>query len=230
MKKTLYTIFLVALAAAMTGCNAFDKKGKKGKTATPEQTIVSEGGKEYVELTAVPLPCPKESLYDAWKQIGSVELQRKRSLDYKTHTPALFISTDLDGDGNPEVLLRGESPYAAIFSFAEDSLRLITFVDHTEMGLAIAQNGTIIRNGIGANNSSVSEFIKLENSKVSASGAARETFVVKDGVMVSGGTKYLLQNDSTMVEVSKDEFRKVAPQQDGTYLEEIDGWEDFRKP
>ena len=98
------------------------------------------------------------------------------------------------------------------------------------MGLAITQDGAIIRNGIGFNGSSVSEFIKLENSTIAASGAARETFVIKDGKMVSGSTKYMLQNDSTTVEVKKEEYQRVAPQQDGTYLEEIDGWEDFRKP
>ncbi len=230
MRKTLYTIFLVALAATMTGCDAFKKKSDKGNSAATEQIIVSEESQEYTELKKVPLPCPKELLYNAWKKIGVVEIQRKKTLDYKGHTPTLFISTDLDDDENPEVLLRGEPPYAAIYSFIKDSLHLITFVDHAEMGLAITQDGAIIRNGIGFNGSSVSEFIKLENSTIVASGAARETFVIKDGKMVSGGTKYMLQNDSTTVEVKKEEYQRVAPQQDGTYLEEIDGWEDFRKP
>ena len=83
---------------------------------------------------------------------------------------------------------------------------------------------------MGSNGSSVSEFIRLEESKIAASGAIRETFVIKDGSMTSGGMKYMLKNDSALVEVSKDEYLKVAPQQEGTYLDEIDGWEDFRKP
>ena len=176
------------------------------------------------------LPCAKDSLYNEWKQIGVIELQRKKTLDYKQHTPLLYLSTDLDDDGNPEVLLRGEPPYAAIYTFIKDSLKLLTYVDQAEMGLAITPDGTIIRNGMGSNGSSVSEFIRLEESKIAASGAIRETFVIKDGSMTSGGMKYMLKNDSTLVEVSKDEYLKVAPQQEGTYLDEIDGWEDFRKP
>ena len=48
--------------------------------------------------------------------------------------------------------------------------------------------------------------------------------------MVSTGKKYQLRNDSAMVEVTADDFQKVAPQQNATYLEDIEGWEDFRKP
>ena len=40
----------------------------------------------------------------------------------------------------------------------------------------------------------------------------------------------MLQNDSTITKVSKEEYQKVAPTQTGTYIEDIDGWEDFRKP
>ena len=98
------------------------------------------------------------------------------------------------------------------------------------MGLAITPEGIILRNGVGNNGSSISEFIRLKDSKNETSGAIRESFVIKDGVMVSGGTKYMLQNDSALVEVSKDEYLAVAPQQEGTYLEDIEGWEDFRKP
>lgn len=230
MRKILSTILLAAFAGMMIGCSFSKSKNGKGKGTETEQILVTEESVEYTELTKVPLPCPKEDLYTAWKQIGVIELQRRKSLDYKQHTPILFISTDLDEDGNPEVLLRGEPPYAAIYSFVKDSLRLITFADRAEMGLAITPDGTIIRNGMGSNGSSVSEFIRLEDSKIAASGAIRETFVIKDGSMTSGGMKYMLKNDSALVEVSKDEYLKVAPQQEGTYLDELDGWEDFRKP
>ena len=169
-------------------------------------------------------------LYNAWKQIGLVDPQKKKGLDYKAHTPSLYISTDLDKDGNAEVLMRGEPPYAAIFTIMKDSVHLVALVDQKEMGLSITQDGTIWRSGIGSKGSSISEFIKLENSQIAATGVTRESFVIKDGQMVSGGTQFMLQSDSALVEVSKDEFFQVAPQQNGTYLEDIEGWDDFRKP
>lgn len=230
MRKTLFTIFLASFALMMIGCGSSKSKdGKKGEQES-EQMFVTEESLEYTELKKMPLPCEKDLLYNAWKQIGIIELQRKKVLDYKLNTPILFLSTDLDEDGNSEVLLRGEPPYAAIYTFVGDSLNLITFVDQAQMGLAITQEGIIIRNGIGANGSTVSEFIKLENSEIAASGAIRETFFIKDGAMVSGGKQYVLRADSGMVKVSKDEYESVAPQQNGTYLEDIDGWEDFRQP
>jgi hypothetical protein len=39
-----------------------------------------------------------------------------------------------------------------------------------------------------------------------------------------------LRRDTATVKVSKEEYEKVAPKKNGTYLEDIDGWEDFRKP
>lgn len=48
--------------------------------------------------------------------------------------------------------------------------------------------------------------------------------------MVSSSIRYFLGNDSAKTEVSKEAYQKVAPQQDATFLEDIDGWEDFRKP
>ena len=230
MRKTLFMIFLASFALMMTGCNRSKlKDGKQGEKES-EQMFMTEGDLEYTELKKMPLPCDKDSLYNAWKQIGIIELQRKKVLDYKQHTPTLFLSTDLDNDGNYEVLLRSEPPYAAIYTFVNDSLQLITYVDQAQLGLAITQEGIILRNGIGANGSTVSEFIKLENSKIAASGASRETFTIKNGAMVSGGMQYMLCADSGMVKVSKEEYESVAPQQNGTYLEDIDGWEDFRKP
>lgn len=230
MRKPLFTICLATLALLMTGCNSKkEKDNKKGESQT-EQGFVIEEDEVYTELTKEALPCSKELLYNAWKQIGVVEVQKKKALDYRQHTPILFISTDLDKDGNAEVLMRGEPPYAAIFTAMKDSVQLVTLVDQKEMGLAITPDGTIWRSGIGAKGSSISEFIKLENSKIAASGVTRETFVIKDNQMVSGGTQYLLKNDSALVEVSKDEFFQVAPQQSGTFLEEIEGWDDFRKP
>lgn len=230
MRKTLFMIFLASFALMMTSCDS--KKSKDGKKAgqESEQMFVTEESLEYVELKKVQLPCEKDLLYNAWKQIGVIDLKRKNSLDYKQNTPTLFFSTDLDDDGNPEVLLRSNPPYAAIFSFVEDSLHLITFVDHAKMGLAITQDGVILRNSIGQDGANVSEFIQLENSQIAAMGATQETFAVKNGAMVSGGTQYMLFIDSTMTKVNKEEFEKVAPQQNGTFLEDIDGWEDFRKP
>lgn len=230
MRKTLYTIILASFALMMTGCGSKSAKDDNAGEQASEQTFASEESLEYTELKKVQLPCDKDLLYTAWKQIGVIDLKKKKSLDYDAHTPTLFLSTDLDDDGNPEVLLRSVPPYAAIFTFAKDSLRLITFVDQPEMGLAITPDGTILRNGIGAGASSISEFIKLENSEISTSGAIRETFVIKDGAMVSGETQYMLQTDSAMTKVSKEAYQQVAPQQNGTYLEDIDGWEDFRKP
>ncbi|MBO7119712.1 MAG: hypothetical protein J6W03_05275 [Bacteroidaceae bacterium] len=230
MRKTLSAILLTFLAFLAAGCGSSDKKGGKAGEQEAEQTFVTEESLEYTELKKVQLPCDKDLLYNAWKQIGVVELQRKKVLDYDSHTPTLFLSTDLDKDGNPEVLLRSEPPYAAIYTFVKDSLQLITYVDQAQMGLAITPDGTILRNGIGAGGSTVSEFIRLEDSQPAATGAVRETFNIQNGAMVSGGTQYMLMTDSALAKVSKEEFEKVAPQQNGTYLEDIDGWEDFRKP
>ena len=230
MRRHLIMIFLATTAMFLTSCSSSDKKSGKQSEQETEQTLALDESPIYTELTKVPLPCSKDSLYYAWKEIGVIDVAKKKSLDYRQHTPTLFISTDLDGDGNPEVLLRGEAPYAAIYTFVKGSLHLITFVDRPEMGLAITPEGIILRNGVGNNGSSISEFIRLKDSKNETSGAIRESFVIKDGVMVSGGTKYMLQNDSALVEVSKDEYLAVAPQQEGTYLEDIEGWEDFRKP
>lgn len=230
MRRHLIMIFLATTAMFLTNCSSSDKKSGKQSEQETEQTLALDESPIYTELTKVPLPCSKDSLYYAWKEIGVIDAAKKKSLDYRQHTPTLFISTDLDGDGNPEVLLRGEAPYAAIYTFVKGALHLITFVDRPEMGLAITPEGIILRNGVGNNGSSISEFIRLKDSKNETSGAIRESFVIKDGVMVSGGTKYMLQNDSALVEVSKDEYLAVAPQQEGTYLEDIEGWEDFRKP
>lgn len=230
MRKTLYTILLTSLAVLMIGCGSKNSKDGKKSGTNAEQAFVTEEDLEYTELKKVPLPCEKDLLYSAWKGIGTVELQRKKVLDYNAHTPALYLSTDLDEDGNPEILLRSDPPYAAIYTFVEDSLKLITFVNQAQLGLAITQDGVILRNGIGTGGSTVSEFIKLENSQIAASGVMRETFVIQGNSMVSGETQYLLQNDSAMVKVSKDEYQAVAPQHEGTYFEDIEGWEDFRKP
>lgn len=221
---------MASFAMMMTGCGSSKEKGDKKAKPEEEQMLVTEESLEYTELKKVPLPCAKDSLYNAWKQIGVIELQRKKTLDYKVHTPLLYLSTDLDEDGNPEVILRGEPPYAAIFTMIKDSLKLITFVDQTEMGLAVTPDGTILRNGRGQDGSTVSEFIKLENSREVASGAIRETFAIKNNKMVSGATHYMLKTDSALADVSKEAYEKVAPQQAGTFLEELDGWEDFRKP
>lgn len=230
MRKTLSTIFLVSAALLMICCGSSESKDGKEGGKEAEQPFITEEELEYTELKKVPLPCSKEMLYTAWKQIGVIDLQRKKTLDYKQNTPTLFISTDLDEDGNAEVLLRSEPPYAAIYSFKKDTLQLITFIDQVEMGLAITQDGAILRNGRGQNGSYVSEFIWLKDSEIASTGTQSETFVIKDNTMVSGGMQYMLKADSAMVKVSKEEYLQVAPQSEGTFLEDIDGWEDFRKP
>ena len=230
MGKILSTIFLASATFLLTGCNASKEKGNEKDNQKTETSLMTEENQEYTELSKVPLPCSKEDLSAAWKRIGVIETQRRKALDYKQHLPMLFKSTDLDKDDNPEILLRGEPPYAAIFTYANDSLQLITFIDNAEKGFAITQDGVILRNGIGHNHASISEFILLENSQIASSGAICESFDIKDNVLVSGGIRYLLQTDSAMVDVSKEEYQQVAPQQEGTYLEDIDGWEDFRTP
>ena len=230
MRKTLFTIVLATSVMLMTGCSSSEKKDNKEGEPEAEQTFMTDDDIEYTELKKVPLPCEKDLLYTAWKQIGSVELQRKKTLDYKTHTPTLVFSTDLDDDGTPEILLRSDPPYAAIYTMVKDTLQLITFADHPEMGLAITQDGAIIRNVMGQKGSTFSEFIRLEKGQIVASGAVREKFSIKNGAMVSDGIEYMLKGDTAMVKVSKDEYQAVAPHHEGTFLEEIEGWEDFRTP
>ena len=230
MRKTLSTLILLSAALMLAGCDSSQKKDKAKDDAATETSIVTEESMEYTELTKAELPCSKEELSVAWKQIGVIEGLRKKALDYKQNAPTLFIASDLDKDGSPEVLLRNEGTYAAIFSFAEDSLQLITYVDNPHIGLGITPDGAIMRSGTDRNGSSVTQFIKLENSQIAAAGETRETFSIQGNEMVSNGTKYVLQTDSALVEVSKDEYKLVAPEQQGTFLEDIEGWEDFRKP
>ena len=85
----------------LTSCSSSDKKSGKQSEQETEQTLALDESPIYTELTKVPLPCSKDSLYYAWKEIGVIDAAKKKSLDYRQHTPTLFISTDLDGDGNP---------------------------------------------------------------------------------------------------------------------------------
>lgn len=230
MRKTLFTIFLTSAAIFMASCGGSKTNDAEKSDAESEAIFVVEEGQEYTELTKVPLPCSKEELSAAWKKIGHIEASKGKGLDYKQHLPELFISTDLDGDGCPEVLLRGESPYAAIFTFAKDSLQLITFVDHAQIGLGITPDGIIVRSGTQRGGAFSSQFLKLTQSQISAVGETHETFSIQGNAMVSTGTKYFLQGDSAMVEVSQEAYQEVAPKQSATYLEDIEDWEDFRKP
>lgn len=230
MRKILSSIVMASAVLLTIGCSPSQDKGKEKDGADAKTSIMTDEDLEYTELAKVELPCSKEILYTAWKEIGTIEGVRRKTLDYKQNTPSLFISTDLDKDGAPEILLRNESTYAAIFSFVEDSLRLITFVDSPYIGLGITPDGVIMRSGTDRNGSSFTQFIRLKNSQIAAIGETRETFTIKDNEMISGGTKYLLQTDSVMLEVSQEEYKQAAPEQEGTYLEDIDGWEDFRKP
>ena len=230
MRKVLSTIVLASASFALTGCDLMQTKNNDKGDAETETSIVAGESLEDIELTKLELPCSKEVLYAAWKQIGTIEVTKRKNLDYKQNTPALFFATDLNNDGATEVLLRGESPYAAIFTYANDSLQLVTFVNSPQVGLSIAANGTILRSGTAGDGSFVTQFICLNDSTKYARGEAHEKFVIQDNEVVSSGTKYWLQTDSAMVEVSKEVYLKAAPHQEGIYLEDIDGWEDFRKP
>ena len=227
MRRILSSIFLTSIALFMASCGSSQTRNDENSS---EANIMNEEGLEYTELTKVPLPCSKEMLYTAWKQIGVIETSRRKSLDYKQHTPTLFISADLDKDGSPEILLRGEEPYAAIYTYLQDSLQLITFVDNPHIGLGITPDGVILRNGTDHSGASFSDFIKLKDSQVATSGGIRETFVIEKNEMISGKVQYFLKNDTSTVKVSAEEYKQVAPDQNGTFLEDIDGWEDFRKP
>ena len=89
MRKTLFMICLAAFAMMTVGCDS--SKTKDGKESKPEeeQAFADEADFEFTELKKVQLPCSKDSLYYAWKCIGVVDLQRKKTLDYKQHTPPL---------------------------------------------------------------------------------------------------------------------------------------------
>ena len=130
MRKILSTIVLASAAFLPTGCGSSQTQDAEKNDAETGAIIQTEEGLEMVELSKVPLPCTKEKIYAAWKQIGRVEGKKGKMLDYRQTPLTLFISTDLDGDETPEILLRGEAPCAAIFTYAKDSLQLITFVDH----------------------------------------------------------------------------------------------------
>ena len=52
----------------------------------------------------------------------------------------------------------------------------------------------------------------------------------KGGTMVSEGKQYQLLADTGYVQVSREEYEQVAPQSEGTFIEDIEGWDDFRKP
>lgn len=229
--KLVHTSVIFATAALlMAGCDLKQANDKENTEPTEEETLMAEEGFTFVELVPKPLPCSKEAIQAAWKQIGTVERPHTKTIDYRQNTPTLFISTDLDKDGNTEVLLRGTEPYAAIFSFLDDSLHLITFVDQFKMGLGITSDGVIMRSGASSKGDFMMQFIKLKDSKTAASGAVKEAFTLKGNEMVSEGMHYMLQTDSALSEVTKEEYEQVLPNQEATYFEDLEGWEDFRKP
>lgn len=230
MRKILYAIVLASVALIPTGCGSSQTKDDGKSDADSTTSIMTDEGLVFTELKKVPLPCSKETLSAAWKQLNSNETQRRKGLDYRQNPPILFLATDLDGDDCPEILMRGEPPYAAIFTYPNDSLQLITYVDYAQIGLSITPDGVIIRSGSNRDGSFLSKFIKLENSQIALTGEARETFSIQGNEMVSGGTEYLLETDSTKQKVSKEEYERTAPNLNGTYIEDIEGWEDFRKP
>lgn len=229
MRKIFSYIILATAAFSFFSCSSWSNEAENDDTDSLTNVITDED-LEYLELNKVSLPCTKEVLSAAWKRINASDAPRGESLKYKQHLPTLFISTDLDKDGHPEVLLRGEPPYAAIYTFVQDSLRLITYVDYAEMDLAVTQNGVILRSGTNRDGSYFSQFIKLKDSRVSAVGESRETFKIKNNEMVSTGTQYFLRADSALIKVTQEQYQQVAPTEDAVYLENIEGWEDFRKP
>lgn len=230
MRRSFTTVLIASLALVVGSCGFLQSKDSEKDGQEEDMELATADEQEFTELKKMALPCSKETLYSAWKHIECDDAPRKKALDYEEHSPIFFIAADLDGDGKAEVLLRGEAPYAAIYSYVNDSLHLITHVERAEIGLAITPDGVIIRNSAGNTGAAVSEFIRLKNSQIAHQGAVRETFTVKDNALVSESTKYLLLNDTALVEVSKEAYQEVAPTKEGTYLEDIDGWDDFRKP
>jgi len=116
MKKILSTTLLCSVLMLWAGCGSGGKDDSNKSEQTEEQAFATDGDLEYTELQKAPMPCSKDDLSAAWKRIGVIELQRKKTLDYSQHSPTLFFPTDLDEDGNPEVLVRSEPPYAAVSS------------------------------------------------------------------------------------------------------------------
>ena len=230
MKLVHASVIFATAALIMTGCDVKQANDNENADPAEEETLMPDDGFTFVELAPKPLPCTKEALQAAWKQIGTVERPHTKTIDYRQNSPTLFISTDLDKDGNTEVLLRGAEPYAAIFSFVGDTLHLITFVDQFKMGLGITSDGVIMRSGASSKGDYMMQFIKLKNSVTAVSGAVKEAFSLKGKEMVSEGMHYMLQADSVLNEVTKEEFEQVLPNQEATYFENLEGWEDFRKP
>ena len=93
MRRHLIMIFLATTAMFLTSCSSSDKKSGKQSEQETEQTLALDESPIYTELTKVPLPCSKDSLYYAWKEIGVIDVAKKKSLDYRQHTPTLFISS-----------------------------------------------------------------------------------------------------------------------------------------
>lgn len=230
MKLVHASVIFATAALIMTGCDVKQANDNENANPAEEETLMPDDGFTFVELAPRPLPCTKEALQAAWKQIGTVERPHTKTIDYRQNSPTLFISTDLDKDGNTEVLLRGAEPYAAIFSFVGDTLHLITFVDQFKMGLGITSDGVIMRSGASSKGDYMMQFIKLKNSVTAVSGAVKEAFSLKGKEMVSEGMHYMLQADSVLNEVTKEEFEQILPNQEATYFENLEGWEDFRKP
>jgi len=229
MRKILSVMVFASALLTPSSCGLLQTNDAETNDADSVTSIMTDEGLEFTELKKVPLPCSKELLSAAWKHLNSAEPQRGKTLDYKQHTPVFFISTDLDGDDCPEILLRGEPPYAAIFTYFDDSLHLITHVDYSQIGLSITPDGAIIRSG-NRDGAFQSKFIVLKDSRIALTGESRETFSIQNNEMVSSGTEYMLQRDSEKQKVSKEEFLQAAPAIRGTYIEDIEGWEDFRKP
>lgn len=229
MKRTHFSIILLAAAYTLAGCGNAKTEEDQADQVDLTEIVAVEDSRE-VSLVKAPLPCKKEELLTAWKKIPASEQEGGKPLCYKEHTPLYFISTDLDGDGTTEVLMRGEDSYAAIFSCKGDSLHLLTHVENSRMGLGITQEGCIIRSMNDRKGNAVTEFITLQDSRVAVAGRYIESFEIQNKKFESGGIHYQLLRDAEMQEVGKEEFLQAAPALDATYFDALEDWEDFRKP
>ena len=229
MKKLhIYTVFATA-ALLLAGCGQQGGEGDKQADDAVSQDTIMVAEMTSMELNVLPLPCSKEKISEAWKNIGEDDKSVAKEMDYRHSNPTFFISADLDGDELPEVILHGDAAHAAVLSYANDTLTTIAYVAHPQLGIALAEGGFVVRSGNIAPDVLLTEFVRLEKSQIVDAGMSAEKFNVKNKKFVSAGMRYQLKQGEEMVEVKKDEFLQRAPG-NLTYLDALEGWEDFRKP
>lgn len=230
MKRNLFGIILLSATCMMAGCGNTQTEEKQTDPSGSQSEMTTTDEPLELTLAKMPLTRSKEVLLAAWKKIPVTEQKGEKSLSYKDNTPLYFISADLDGDGTAEVLLRGEEPYAAIYSCKDDSLYFLTCVENDRMGLGITPEGSIVRSMNDKSGNAVTEFLTLRESLVAGTGRCTEIFEIQGKTVASGGMRYELLKDSVMQEVSREEFQQAAPALSVTFFDALEGWEDFRKP